>query len=170
MGSWTVIHRDQFGVPIDEFRPINLGFDMVRNEAGNVSYELSLGDPYLSRDAFAPWRTTWYLYRGGNILDSGIHTSRNLNEERDTVLVGGKTWLEYLDHRIYPFRPEDYIKDNWRKWPKQWPSNILTLSDQTEGFDYVIIPTELEFRMYGPPNRRDRCIPVYTFRPNRSSD
>src|SRR5574339_414245 len=226
MGSWTVIHRDQFGVPIDEFRPINLGFDMVRNEAGNVSYELSLGDPYLSRDAFAPWRTTWYLYRGGNILDSGIHTSRNLNEERDTVLVGGKTWLEYLDHRIYPFKPEDYIKDNWRKWPKQWPGNksspsvevrtiveaiiqdmldddpdyappiiiankntglktrykifpgdsttvlshIRTLSDQTEGFDYDIIPTELEFRMYGPPNRRDRGSPVYTFRPNTPSD
>lgn len=226
MASWTITHRDQFGIPIDDFRPISPGFSMVRNEPGDITYELSLGDPFLGRDAFAPWRTTWYLYRGGNILDSGIHTSRNLQEERDTVLVGGKTWLEYLDHRIYPFRPEDYIKDNWRKWPKQWPGDkadpsvevrdivetiiqdmldddpdyappiiianrdtglktrykifpgdsttvlghIRTLSEQTEGFDYDILPVELEFRMYGPPNRRDQGSPVYHFFPSMPGD
>lgn len=220
MGDWTVTHRDQFGIAIDTFRPINLGFSMLRSEPGEITYELSLGDPFLGKDAFAPWRTTWYLYRGGNILDGGIHTGRNLQDGRDTVMVSGKTWLEYLDHRIYPFKPEDYIKDNWRKWPKQWPGykgdpavevrdivetiiqdmldddpdyappiiisnkdtglktrykifpgdstmvlgHIRTLSEQTEGFDYEIRPLNLEFKMYGPPNRRDQGTPVYWFK------
>jgi len=226
MGDWTVIHRDQFGTVIDEFRPNNPGFSMIKNEPGEITYELSLADPTLGRDAFAPWRSTWYLYRGNNIIDSGIHTSRGLQEERDTVLVSGKTWMEYLDHRIYPFNPAEYIKDNWRKWPKQWPGDkadpavevrdivetiiqdmldddpdyappiiianrdtglktrykifpgdsttvlghIRKLSEQTEGFDFDILPVELEFRMYGPPNRRDSGVAVYHFFPATPSD
>lgn len=226
MADWTIQHRDQFGTLVDTFRPIDMGLSIVRNEASNITYELSLADPTLGRDAFAPWRTTWYLYRGANLIESGIHTDRNLEEDRDTVLVSGESWLMYLDHRIYPFTPEDYIKDNWRNWPKQWPGNrtdpsvevrdiietiiqdmldddpdyappfiiankdtglktrykiypgdsttvlshIKTLSDQTLGFDYDIYPNTLEFRMWGPPNRRDSGVAVYTFRPNTPAD
>jgi hypothetical protein len=224
--DWLITHRDQYGVQIDDFRPISPSFSIVRNDQGTITYELSLGDPFLGKDAFAPWRTTWYVYRGARLIESGIHTSRNLTEDRDTVLVSGMSWLGYLDHRIYPFTPEDYIKDNWKKWPKQWPgtrsdppvevrqiveaiiedmldddpdyappfvvankntglatrykifpgdsttvlSHIRTLSDQTEGFDYDILPVTLEFKMYGPPNRRDQGSPVYWFFPNKPKD
>lgn len=217
--DWTVQHRDHGGVLLGTYRPINLSFSLRRNEPGDITYELALGDPSLRRDAFAPWRTEWYLRRGGNLIEGGIHTGRNLQEERDSVLISGKSWLEYLDHRIYPFTPEDYIKDNWRLWPKQWPSmgnpavdvriiveeiiqamvdddpdytppfiiankntgtktvykifpgdstkvlqHIRTLSEQTEGFDYDVIPASLEFRMWGPPDRRDSGLPVYNFK------
>jgi hypothetical protein len=59
-------------------------------------------------------------------------TSVNLNKDRDTILVAGKDWKHYLQRRIYPFTPEDYLTyaeitkhSFWDQWPKKWPKKAL---------------------------------------------
>lgn len=75
--------------------------------------------------SFAPFRTNYQLWRrstgSGVCISSGMVTSTNLNFNRDTILVGGKDWLHYLQRRIYPFDPELYVDGGWTQWPRQWP-------------------------------------------------
>jgi len=117
----------------------------VRNsEVGGFSGELALGQTKrslpligISRDEFAPYRTTYELWRqstgNGVCITDGMITSINLNKDRDTVLISGKDWKYYLQRRIYPFSPENYVtynslkpNDHWDKWPKQWHRPDLT--------------------------------------------
>lgn len=112
----------------------------VRNsEVGGFSGELALGQKRrdqplvgMARDSIAPYRVVFEIWRqstgGGVLITEGMITSINLNFNRDTVLISGKDWKHYLQRRIYPFSPEDYVEYNalkeyhlWDKWPKQWP-------------------------------------------------
>lgn len=109
----------------------------IRNsEEGTTSWELALGQSRedqptlgITRDSFAPYRTDFQLWRDSTIITAGMLTSVNLNGDRDSILMSGKDWIHYLDRRIYPFDPDDYVTFNserpeayWDKWPKRWPA------------------------------------------------
>lgn len=85
-----------------------------------------MGDPNLRLEQFGPYRTDYALYRtgaGGNrrLIVEGMVTSVNLSSDRDSILVGGKDWLHYLERRVYPFDPQLYIQGDWDQWPVGWP-------------------------------------------------
>lgn len=100
---------------------------MRNSEPGTISYEIPLSEPFLTHDQFAPYRSDWELYRasaggGYSLLEGGIITDVNLSTNRDSVLVNGKSWLHYLERRMYPFDPVAYVSGHdWVNWPKQWP-------------------------------------------------
>lgn len=102
---------------------------MENSAPGDISFEIPLSEPNLTSVQFGPYRTDWYLYRIGqgsaySLLEGGMLTSVNLNGDRDSVLVRGKSFMHYLERRIYPFSPVQYADpndpNNWRVWPKQW--------------------------------------------------
>lgn len=116
-----------YGVDTGQFVPENLGFSLSRNDEGEITYEIPLSAPSLTREEFGPYNTDWYLYRRGNsgqykLLNAGMITSVNLSKDRDTVLVAGKDWMHYLKRRTYPFDPQAYKDGGWIGWPKQWPA------------------------------------------------
>jgi hypothetical protein len=101
----------------------NLEFEIRNSEPGGFSGELALSQSwrenpakFLSRDSFAPYRTDFYLTRweGSNAktMIGGVITAVNLNKDRDTILVSGKDWIHYLERRIYPWIPEDFVHYN----------------------------------------------------------
>ena len=115
----------------------------IRNsDVGEFSGELALAQNkrgsetrVITRDEFAPYRTNFELWRQsvgtGVLVMDGMLTSINLNKDRDTVLIAGKDWKHYLQRRIYPFSPEEYIEydesnpASWRHWPKKWPTGVI---------------------------------------------
>lgn len=140
MADWFVKFLDRRdGVPVGEFSLQNPEVEVRNSEVGGFSGEIALGQTYrgttvgITRDQFAPYETNYEVWRqstgSGVCVSDGMLTSINLNFNRDTVLVAGKDWKHYLQRRIYPFSPEDYItyntlkpNDFWDKWPKRWPS------------------------------------------------
>lgn len=142
MADWFVKFFSQDGgVQVGEYSMMSPEVEVRNSEPGGFSCELALGqkrrgqDPLtglgISRDEFAPYRTLYSIGRqssgGGVTISEGMLTSINLNFNRDTVLVSGKDWKHYLQRRIYPFTPEDYVTFNsdeplafWDKWPKKW--------------------------------------------------
>jgi len=128
LGDFLVYHRDvEFGVVTGQYVPEHLGFSIRNSEAGHISYEIPLSEPFLRFEEFGPYRTDYQLYRRGNsgayqLLTEGMLTSVNLNKDRDSILVGGKDWLHYLERRTYPFDPVKYRAGDWVNWPKQWPN------------------------------------------------
>lgn len=129
MGDFLIYHfSSEFGVITGQYIPDNLSFSIRNSEPGTISYEIPLSEPFLTRDQFGPYRTDWKLYHrpaGGDfkILEGGILTEVNLDMERETILVNGKSWLHYLERRMYPFDPVAYVSDrDWVSWPKQWPT------------------------------------------------
>lgn len=129
-GDYLISHFDHFGIQIDQFKPDNLHWEMRNCEVGEITYELALSYTGLNRDEFAPKRTNFTLYRTGspNPIMGGRHTSRNLNKDRDSVLVGGQDWIGWLKERTYPFDPNIYLNgpesdpQHYSHWPKTWPS------------------------------------------------
>lgn len=101
----------------------------IRNSApGGFEGELALSQTKrgstivgIGRDEFAPYRTSYELWRGASLISEGMMTSVNLNFSRDTILIAGKDWIHYLQRRIYPFDPELYIEGDWINWPRRWP-------------------------------------------------
>lgn len=139
MADWFVKFLDRRdGVPVGEFSLQNPEVEVRNSEVGGFSGEIALGQTYrggvggITRDQFVPYEVNYEVWRqstgSGVCISDGMLTSLNLNFNRDTVLVAGKDWKHYLQRRIYPFTPEDYITYNptkpnnfWDKWPKQWP-------------------------------------------------
>lgn len=218
-------------------KPPKLTWTLRDSDSGGVSCELPIGmQQYdgtpLRRDSIVPWHTDWYLYRGPNLRASGIVTKINLADDRDTVMVDGADWIEYLKHRVYPFDPEAYVNNrDWALWPKKWGSgaaagvdikiivedileamieatigapynisapfytppfilanrlsgitgrykilpgdpttiydHIKKLADNSTGFEFDILPHNLEFRIY--PGGRDQGSPVYRLTKNVSN-
>lgn len=129
-------------------KPPGLRWTLKNSEKGELTCELPLGmDQYdgtpLRRDSIVPWHTDFYLYRGNTLRESGIVTSINLADDRDSVMVAGMNWIGYLEHRTFPFDPEAYVNDHdWASWPKQWGVGAATgvdLRDIVEGIlDYMV--------------------------------
>lgn len=149
MADWFVRFKDQAtGIIVGEYSLMQPEVEVRNSEPGHFSGELALGQTKrgsttlgIARDEFGPYRTHYEVWRqstgAGVCVSDGMLTSINLNFNRDTVLIAGKDWKHYLQRRIYPFTPEDYIEFNadapsmfWDKWPKRWPSKIL-ITDPT---------------------------------------
>jgi len=233
-GEWVLVFREvRTERKMAEVKPPQLKWSLRNSEKGEMTCELPIGMTQydgitpLRRDSIVPWHTDWYLYRGTNLRESGIVTSINVADDRDTVMVAGMSWLGYLEHRIYPFDPDAYVNDrDWESWPKMWgqgeatgvdlriivedileamltatidvpagtiqasantPQFILAnrntgsdgrykilpgdettifehikkLAENSDGFEFDVLPQNLEFRMYVP--NRDQGIPVYRF-------
>jgi hypothetical protein len=130
LGDFLLYHRDtESFVVTGQYVPENLGFSIRNCEAGQISYEIPLGEPFLTFEEFGPYRTDYALYRRGgsgnySLMVEGMVTSVNLNKDRDSILIGGKDWLHYLERRNYPFDPVKYRAGDWVNWPKQWPQVI----------------------------------------------
>lgn len=151
MAEWWVRFRDRSSDNIvGEYTLAQPEVELRNSEPGGFSGEIALGQKKrtnpligIAKDEFGPLRTLYEVYRDGTILSDGELKSINLNFNRDTVLVAGKDWKAYLQHRIYPFNPEDYKEYNldtkwtfWDQWPKRWPSKIL-ITDPTPDPVYV---------------------------------
>jgi hypothetical protein len=235
-GEWVIEFRENTAAArlTAWVKPPQLKWVIRNSDEGGISCELPIGmEQYdgapLRRDSIVPWHTDWYLYRGPNLRASGIVTSINLADERDTVMVQGMDWIGYLKHRIYPFDPLRYVDDHdWASFPVVWgfgeesgidvkiiaedimeamieaqigdPYNISAafytppfilanrstssrgrykimagdsssifdhlakLQEISEGFEFDIIPSNLEFKIYAPD--RDQGSPVYRFTKN----
>lgn len=168
MASFELRFSDAvYGTFVASFEPLDLAFEIKNSEPGSFSCELPLGASQagttvgIRRDSFAPYRTDWQLWRTGSsgqpkIMSAGMLTSVNLNTDRDSILISGKDWLHYLQRRIYPFTPEDYVTFNpanpngfWDKWPKRWPE-VPTFDPEfkaTNPVDLRVIVEELLLAM-----------------------
>lgn len=140
MAEWWVrlIHRAN-SAPVGEYSLGQPEVEIRNSEPGGFSGELALSQTRrgsdvlgITRDQFAPYSANFELWRGSALITDGMLTSANLNFNRDTVLIAGKDWKHYLQRRIYPFTPEDYITYNaqakhsfFDQWPKKWPKKAL---------------------------------------------
>lgn len=139
MAEWFVRLRDRRqGVVRGEYLINECECEVRNSEPGGFSGEIALGQKKrnrpaqgILRDEFGPYRTIYEVWRhsagNGVCISDGYVDSLNLQKNRDTALISGKDWKEYLRRRFYPFTPEDYINYNadnapahWRRWPKQW--------------------------------------------------
>lgn len=110
----------------------NLSLDILNSEDGGFTCELPLSATQVGSttlginrewpNGFGPKRSDWELWRGGQLISSGILTSVNLNKDRDTILLAGRDWIWYLKQRVFPFNPQDYVAGGWVNWPMQWPA------------------------------------------------
>jgi len=147
LGDFLVYQRDvESQIITGIYRPEHLNFSIRNSQAGDVSYEIPLGEPNLTFEEFGPYRTDYQIWRRGgsglyNLLVEGMVTSVNLNKDRDSVLVSGKDWIHYLERRIYPFDPALYRSGDWVNWPKQWPDvqppNLAADAEAVEVRDVV---------------------------------
>lgn len=139
MADWYVVFYDRStGNWQGEYSVMNPDIEIRNSEPGGFSGELALGQQRrntpafgITRDEFIPYETHYEIWRqstgSGTCISGGMLTSVNLNFNRDSILISGKDWLHYLQRRIYPFSPEDYVTFNsdakhsyWDKWPKKW--------------------------------------------------
>lgn len=147
-GEWVIEFRENTASArlTAWVKPLELRWTLRNSEKGELTCELPLGmEQYdgtpLRRDSIVPWHTDFYLYRGPNLRESGIVTSINLTDDRDSLMVAGMNWLGYLEHRTFPFDPEAYVNDrDWESWPKKWGSGAATGVDLT-----VIVEGILEY-------------------------
>jgi hypothetical protein len=137
MAEWWIRFLDsQTGNVQGEYSVQAPNAEIRNSEPGGISCELALGQTKRGSDVlgiraneFAPYASNYELRRGNMAvpISDGMVTSANLNFNRDSVLVAGKDWKHYLQRRIYPFSPEDYVTYSedaahsyWDKWPKKW--------------------------------------------------
>lgn len=99
------IDREQGGV-VGTFNPLKPRFAYRANDVGDITYELALSNPQVTRDAFAPKRTDFRLQVSSdgafwrNIM-GGFHWPIALNNEEGTVKIQGMDWLAYLEQPMW---------------------------------------------------------------------
>jgi len=134
------------GNVVGQYRPDgDFSFSIRNSEVGDLQFEIALSTTGLTFEQFGPYRTDFELYRTGQsgdvkLLTEGMLTSTNLNNDRDSILVAGKDWLHYLERRVYPFDPVQYVAGNWRNWPQGWPhfaSGRVKLGNPVEVKDII---------------------------------
>lgn len=175
MADWYIRLREfaesANGNIVGEFSLMAPEVEIRNSEPGGFSGELALSQKWrgsltrgITRDAFAPYRTHYELYRQstgtGVCISAGMVTSINLNFNRDTILIGGRDWIHYLQRRIYPFDPQLYKSGGWTQWPRQWPdvqgAYGASHFDNPNPIDVSIILRELiQSTQFDPPTETD---------------
>jgi hypothetical protein len=115
MAVWTVVHLDHGGGHLDEFKPLNLEFSLMIDEADDVSYDLPLAHPQMRWFLMGPKRTDFLLKRDGQVIIAGIHSYAGSRRGSELANIQGKSWLWYLQNRHYPFDrldPNKYLGGN----------------------------------------------------------
>jgi hypothetical protein len=103
MAEWTVKHLEHDGSTLDEFKPHNLDFSLMIDEADDVSYDLPLAHPQMRWFLMGPKRTDFLLKRDGQVIMAGIHSYAASKRGSELANIQGKSWLWYLQNRHYPF-------------------------------------------------------------------
>jgi hypothetical protein len=104
MAKWTVQHKYKDTV-LDTFKPLNLNFTLVIDEADDISYDISLAEPTMRWTLVGAKRTDYYLYRDGQLITAGFHSYTGSTKGSELLNIQGKSWLWYLQNRHYPFNP-----------------------------------------------------------------
>lgn len=193
MAEWYIRfyeHTNGYDQLVSEYTIFPQGLEIRNSEPGGFTAELALGQLQrgsqvqgFRRDEIAPWRTDWEIWRSptgfpaqGKLIEGGILTSLNLAKDRDTALISGKSWLHYLERRVFPFNPGDYVDvdtKHWALWPRTWPDtggmygpshfqvvDAITRESLVDlGIDMSIIVRELfESMIYDPPTSSSYTI------------
>ena len=99
------IDREVGGV-VGTFNPLKPRFAYRVSDIGDITYELALSNPQVTRDAFAPKRTDFRLQVSSdgahwqNIM-GGFHWPVGFKNEEGTVKIQGMDWLAYLDQPLW---------------------------------------------------------------------
>ncbi len=177
MADWWIRLREfaegANGNIVGEFSLMQPSAEIRNSEPGGFSGELALSHLWrgsttrgIGRDSFAPYRTHWELYRqssgNGKHIESGMLTSVNLNKDRDTILIAGRSWLHWLQRRIYPFNPVLYKNGGWTQWPRRWPDMKGAYGPQyyknSDPIDLTIIVRQLvQSTQFEPPTEVDEA-------------
>jgi hypothetical protein len=107
MAEWLIRHLEHDGSIIDEFKPLNLNFNLVIDDADDVSYDISLAEPTMRWFLMGPKRTDFMLLRDHQTIIAGIHSFSGSRRGSELVNAQGKSWLWYLQNRHYPFDAAD---------------------------------------------------------------
>jgi len=106
---FEIDHLDHTGALIETFRPLRLrwSYRLGNLGIGDISYQLALSDPLVTRDGFAAYATDWQLNMIVDEADSfplhaGIHTGATLRNDMGVVDVAGLDWMHWLE-QPYPF-------------------------------------------------------------------
>ena len=148
MPDWSVSFVESMVDPTGFFRVSDLTFSIVNSEEGTFTCEIPLGNPDLTPNLIGPYRTSWTVLRGGHALEGGIVTSINLNKDRETLMIGGSSFLHYLKRRIYPFEPVQYRNGGWPEWPIRYRDldtceiarRILNAAIDADPYSWPIFP------------------------------
>lgn len=101
-----VQHIDPGEGVVGTFNPLQPRFAFRVNDIGDLSYELALTNPQVTRDAFAPKRTDFRLQVSHDgafwqTIMGGFHWPVALNNEEGTVKIQGMDWAAYLDQPMW---------------------------------------------------------------------
>lgn len=107
MAVWTVKHLDHGGGELDVFKPQNLQFNLMIDEADDISYDIPLADPKMRWMLVGPKRTDFLLKRDDQVLIAGIHSYSGSKRGSELANMQGKSWLWYLQNRHYPYDRTD---------------------------------------------------------------
>jgi len=108
-----VQHVDPGEGVVGTFNPLEPRFAYRINDIGDITYNVALSNPQVTRDAFAPKRTDFRLQVSNdgaywrNIM-GGFHWPVGFSNEEGTVKIQGMDWLAYLDQ---PYWFDAYLID-----------------------------------------------------------
>lgn len=138
------IDRELGGVA-GTFNPLKPRFAFRANNPGDITYELALSNPQVTRDAFAPKRTDFRLQvsnSGANWQNvmGGFHWPVGLNNEEGTVKISGQDWMAYLEQPMwfdmYEFDAQDLVAGKTRmKIVLEDPHSVMRAWTQAAGTD-----------------------------------
>jgi hypothetical protein len=111
MALWQVRHFSHSGDLLHTINPENLRFSLNHNDPHDIAYEVSMDNPVIDEentgegDFIGAWQQDWRLLRDGTPIQgmSGPITSVHMAEGEEAVQITGKSWLEYLDRRHFPW-------------------------------------------------------------------
>jgi hypothetical protein len=107
-----VRHQNLDGSTRDEFRPMNLTFELVNNDVSKVNYDISLAEPTMRWGFIGPKRTLGELWIGDFRLVAGPHSRLNTKRGEEVAHCEFSSWEWYLQNRHYPFDGRDgHISD-----------------------------------------------------------
>lgn len=106
MAKYVVKHLQHDGTALGELVPENLEWTITLNSPEDVGYDINMSNPMARFNRTFPWQTDFQLWRDGELLIAGIHTSVEAgNLESNSLKVAGRGWWEYFHHRHFPFDP-----------------------------------------------------------------
>src|SRR5688500_6278051 len=106
--EFKVVHyAGDTGRALGEISPSNLEFGMYLNDIGTISYEMNFASQLSVRSKTEARATDWVLQHDMTKLMGGEHTGVNVDTEERFIAVAGRSWLNYLDERNWPFDPSN---------------------------------------------------------------
>jgi hypothetical protein len=113
MAAWQIRHKNHQHEILHTVDPEDLNFNINLNDPHDINYSISLDHPVVKEentaegDFIGAYQTDWILLRNGTPIPgmSGMITSVHLAEGEEKIDIAGKSWLHYLERRIYPYNP-----------------------------------------------------------------